>query len=334
MPFVIFITINNKCNMKCKTCDVGQKQPSPLYKDMMRSTQLKPGAWKAFIDQVAPYRPSFDIGTTEPLLYDGLIEVLDYMKQKQLSCCLTTNGWMLPQLAEKIANTKVEKFIVSIDGPQEIHDTIRGVKNSFERAISGIQKLKALNKNIKIGINYTISNHNYTYLKQTLEALDKEIQWDSFLFIHPSFVTNKMAQDHNTIHKGHTAFAVDVSGVELDKIDIDILRKQIADIKERYKTKDIRFHPDIPLKSLDAYYHNPSSFVTARRCVVPWRYANITSNGDVIPLNRCQMFSFGNICESDLKEVWNSSPYRDFRRRLRKFGAFPICTRCGGLAVK
>jgi MoaA/NifB/PqqE/SkfB family radical SAM enzyme len=230
--------------------------------------------------------------------------------------------------------TGIHKLMVSIDGPPDVHDRIRGVNGAFRNAVDGIQKLRSRNERIKIGINYTISNYNYGYLRQTLELLEKEVGWDSFLFAHMSFVTEEMAQSHNNLYKDHRSSDVNMSGVELADVDTRILCSQISNIKERYKGRDIKFYPDIPLAKVQTYYRNPSVFVMPPRCVLPWISVNVASNGDVIVLNRCQMPSLGNLCRTPLEKIWNGRAYRDFRLRLKKAGAFPICGRCEGVAVK
>jgi MoaA/NifB/PqqE/SkfB family radical SAM enzyme len=335
LPLVFFITINNRCNLKCTTCDVGQGQKtSRLYIDLKRENELSAENWKAFIDQIAAYRPYIDIGTTEPLLYRGLADVLNHIKARRLKCCVTTNGFVLSEFAKEIAETGIDRLIVSIDGPRKIHDRIRGVKGAFDRAIEGVQKLKGLNGSIKIGVNYTISDLNYFCLYDTIGMLKERMGWDSFLFVHLSFVTEEMARLHNARYKGHCATAVDISGVNLDNIDTDVLGREINAVKKTCRSKPVRFHPEVPLNKLHIYYRDPVSFVTPAACRIPWLFANITSDGNVIPLNRCQAGSVGSIENAPFRKIWNDKPMRDFRTALRRAGAFPICSRCGGLAVK
>ena len=50
---------------------------------------------------------------------------------------------MLPQRAEALVEIGVDDMTISIDGPPEIHDEIRGRKGSFARLYEGIEKLNA-----------------------------------------------------------------------------------------------------------------------------------------------------------------------------------------------
>jgi len=335
-PVAFYISINSKCNFKCKTCDIGQRQAdSYLYKNMAQKGELTLDEWRAIIDKIVYLKPHMDISSAEPLLYKDILGVIDYIKnRKKLSLSLTTNGFLLEKYAQDLVRLKVDIVSVSIDGPAPIHDKIRGVDGAFDHAVRGVKALISYKSRPRIAINFTISDHNHAHLLETIDCLSGLFEWDVFRFIHLSFITVDMANEHNEWFKAYPVTSSDVSAVNLGKIDIDVLAGQIKEITEKYKNKKIMFHPGIPLNKITQYYKDPSSFILKKRCMLPWVSASILSDGDILALDRCPGSSFGNLLRDDFKNIWNNRAFREFRVSLRKEGAFPICSRCGGLKIK
>ncbi len=335
-PVAFYISINSKCNFKCKTCDIGQRQAdSYLYKNMAQKDELTLDQWKVVVDKIAYLRPHMDISAAEPLLYKDILGVIRYIKNdKKLSLSLTTNGFLLEKYAQDLVNLKVDIVSVSIDGPLVIHDKIRGVEGAFDHAIKGIKALISNKNRPCVAINFTISDHNHAYLLETIDYLSGLFEWDIFRFIHLSFATDHMAKMHNRRFKDYPATSGDISAIDLDKIDTEVLEDQIKEITSRYKNKKVMFHPDIPFNKIAQYYNDPSRFVLRKRCILPWVSASILSDGDIIALDRCPGNSFGNLLDNDFRNIWNNRAFREFRMSLRKEGAFAICARCGGLKIK
>ena len=75
-----------------------------------------------------------------------LFEVLDAIKPERFYMYLTTNGYYLDEtMAKKLAEYKVSRVSVSIDSMDEkIHDEIRGRKDSWRRAMEGLNMLEML----------------------------------------------------------------------------------------------------------------------------------------------------------------------------------------------
>jgi radical SAM protein with 4Fe4S-binding SPASM domain len=51
-------------------------------------------------------------------------------------------------------------------------------------------------------------------------------------------------------------------------------------------------------------------------CYIAWLHARVKVDGTVLPCNPCDL-PMGNLKRSSLSEIWNDSPYKDFRKRTR-----------------
>ena len=336
-PNTVFIAVNSICNLRCKMCDVGQKNiNSQFYKNMSSSgKELSIERLKLLIDEIKSFRPIIAVTSTEPLLYKDIMNFAQYSKSKGLEFHLTTNGYLLSKFAQEIVDSEIDVLSISLDGPQEIHNEIRGKNDSFQRAYEGIkliEKIKKENKRFKpkINLNCCISDYNHGSLVYFMESV-KDLEIDSVLLSHLNFVTKEMAKAHNKrFNKICPATPSSISALDLSRIDIDVLWEQISLIKSRYN--NVIFIPELNKTELDVFYNHPEQFLKGHdKCLVPWKSAQILANGDLTISTRCFNLKLGNINETSFQEAWNGREMKKFRKELRKMGAFPACTRCCGL---
>src|SRR5882762_1288934 len=88
--------------------------------------------FKKIADQASHYFPSVKLGYafTEPLIYSHLEESLSYAQEKKLVTTLTTNGLGLKKWAPILSTTNLHELNLSLDGPADLHNEIRGNEHS------------------------------------------------------------------------------------------------------------------------------------------------------------------------------------------------------------
>ncbi len=337
LPQVIYIVINSNCNLHCKMCDVGQQQKdTQFYRNMVSSRQEIPlKQLKKFVDEVKHFKPIIAITSTEPLLYRDLMEFAGYVVENGLEIQITTNGYQLSKFAEDILEAGINVVSVSLDGPPDIHNYIRGRDDSYQKAIEGIVRITELREkhgkpNPEIRINYSISNYNYNVLTEFLDGI-KDLVIGSISFSHLNFVTGEMARKHNRIYGSQfPATPSSISSVNLSEIDIDILFDQIHKVKQT--CRNCSFTPELTREQLTVFYQSPEILLNGHsNCRIPWNVAQIFANGDVGVSTRCFNITFGNIYEEKFEKIWNGERMKNFRNELLKEGVFPACSRCCGV---
>lgn len=345
-PHTIYIVINSVCNLHCKTCDVGQKnKDTQFYKNMIPGKDLELDVLKKLIDEVKVFKPTIAVTSTEPLLYKDLLEFSKYVKDAGLPLQITTNGYLLKDFAKEFVELEVDSIWVSIDGPNDTHNMIRGKHNSYERAINGINQLDiekaeiyglpARSQKPQININYTISNHNYGNILKFMEEL-RPIQYMlmNISFSHLNFVTTGVEETHNASF-GHVYPTTTscISGVTPEEVDPSVLFEQLNAIKHMYPSISIQVAPNIGYNDIVTFYNRPETFISSHsRCTVPWRVSQIFSDGSVGVSTRCYKLSFGNIHDQPFMSIWNGDKFKKFRSDLyNNGGSFPACSRCCGV---
>jgi len=337
--YTVSIMINSKCNLKCKYCDIGQGYKDlEYYKNVAEGSELPLDLFRRLIKDIKKYVLFIDrigINGIEPLLHKDFPSMIEFISQNKLNYYIVTNGYFLPGLAEDIVRFAPYYINVSIDGIADVHNKIRGVAGSFEKAYEGIAKIirlkKELGKNIpKVYINYVISPFNAHCLSDTV-SIFQDLGVDGFKFIHLNYITEDMARDFNTKFNDLCTIAPSsVSKIDFKEMDEFVLSEQIRKVKKQ--TPFYSFSVDLKTpETIRQYYHNPEVFFVRKMCYNPWLHAQILANGDVVSEARCFHPYLGNIYEEEFSRIWNNARFRRLRRELRSKGATPACSRCFGL---
>jgi mycofactocin radical SAM maturase len=161
-PAEVTLELTNACNLDCVFC----------YADSGRAyaNELTTEEWKAVIAELAEMGVFIVFfGGGEPLLRQDFFELADYAAQRDLSVAVSTNGTLItPQIAQKLANSRVGPVQISLDGgTAATHDPLRGKKGAFKKTIEGMAILK--DAGVAYQISTTVTKQNFGELKRLYE---------------------------------------------------------------------------------------------------------------------------------------------------------------------
>ena len=168
-PQSISFTITNHCNLRCQMCGQwSQEGYIRTNKDSLKH-ELTLADWKRMVDELAVHGiPSVLLRGGEVFMFPGIVELLDYIHEKGMFISIDTNGTMLEQFAADIVRIGKMHLTVSVDGPEAVHDSVRGIPGTFQKLKAGVAKITELEAGSenKIGrsICFTISQYNYRNL--------------------------------------------------------------------------------------------------------------------------------------------------------------------------
>jgi len=333
-PSWLVLGVNNICNLHCKMCDVGTKSNETNFAINLVGTNpmnMPVELFQRIVDQTKRYYPTTKLGYafTEPLIYPHLEETLAYAKSKNVFTAITTNALNLLQKAEILAKNGLNELFISLDGPEAVHNEIRGHKSSHQRALKGIEQLLSL-KDIPISVFCVITEWNIGYLEQFVHEL-KQFPLKHVGFLHANYTTEAMAQLHNQqFGSQFQATHSNTDEVDFSAYDLGALQEEIAAIKNGIFPFPVSFHPNISSsEELSNYYHHPEIKV-GKRCLDIYNNLMIKSDGSVIPAHgRCFNVSLGNLYTEDLPQIWNAPTIVALRKALsQNKGLLPACNRC------
>lgn len=143
VPLHVSWITTNRCNLHCLYCDHPE-----LAGDELDARQAL-----ALVDALAAagtVRLSLTGG--EPLLREDLPEIIRRAVGHGMIVGLNTNGMLLDERPEVLA--EVQRVTMSLDGPREIHDAIRG-EGAFDKVLQGAEIVRRRG----IPLNFTTVVH-------------------------------------------------------------------------------------------------------------------------------------------------------------------------------
>jgi MoaA/NifB/PqqE/SkfB family radical SAM enzyme len=332
-------------------CDIGQRNErkegaafSPLTAAIAGgAADMTLADWKRLLDEIANMngRPLVLLTGTEPLMYPRMLELMQYGLSRGINFHITTNGTLLQRCAEQLvelcSRPDALRITISLDGIGEVHDTIRGVKGTFDRAIEGLHALDTRKRQDnqswpEVTINYTISDFNHTHIADFIDWFHHhDYKVRGINFSHLWFKDASIVEKHNKRFADEFPVQPENTGaVDLAAIDMIRVREQLAASRNGGPRLPFYIAESPPLTEMEAgiYYQYPTQIVFYDKCLAPWRNVAITPHGDVIISPLCFAGSLGNVKNSSFSRVWNGESFRRFRRKLKKVAIYPACSRC------
>ena len=170
LPERLIIFVTTKCDLRCKHCFFS-------YALNKQIQELEPEDVKKIMDNYSDSLESIIVTGGEPFLNKNLVGIICNLKSNSVSIPTNGNNPSLilektEELMNKIKTVKKVNISVSLDGPENIHNKIRGIKGSYKNALETFQGLKKLEEkypNLSIGFGATISDLNIEYLNEMAE---------------------------------------------------------------------------------------------------------------------------------------------------------------------
>ena len=334
-PEWLVLGVNNVCNLHCKMCDVGTNTLDSNFAINLVGTHpinMPLDLFRTLADQAARDFPTAKLGYafTEPLIYPYLVESLTYARDLGLYTSLTTNGLLLEKKAAALAEAGLDDLFLSLDGPEDVHNAIRGHKHSFQRALAGLDAFLALEEGPQISVFCVVTEWNIGHLPELADSL-RRYPLAQLGFLHTNFTPHDLAQRHNRIYGDtYPATHSNVDEVRVEAMDLERLGRDIATLRDGTYPFPVTFSPALDDRAaLERYYLQPGRLI-GTLCHDIFSAMMIKSDGSVIPAHgRCYNLQVGNLYEDSLRTIWNGPTFGSFRRAvLEAGGLLPACSRC------
>ncbi len=306
-PYKLTFVVTYKCQSKCVVCSIWKKKPqNELTLDEIEKFFKKSNKFSWI-----------DVTGGEIFLRSDIVDIFRIIIEncRNLYHIHSPTNGLMPSLTEervkKILELKPNRFVVtvSLDGPKELNDYLRGVKGDFDKVIETVKRLKKVeDKNFKVVIGFTLSKLNKGTFQKMVEEVKKEIPEMKNEDFHMNIV-------HSSSHY-YDNKEVDVAKNEL-KEDIKNFRDSRRD-----KFTPIGFLEHRYLKMADRYLETGKTPVT---CQALAGSVFLDSFGDIYP---CTIYSkkMANIREIDfdLEKYWQEEAVKTLRKEIEE-GKCPHC---------
>ncbi len=158
--------LTERCNLRCSHCYQTGGMTDELSLDEIKAVAAEVSdmldSWTEIYD--IKFSPSFTITGGEPFLRQDIFDVLGHLGNRGFELYLLTNGTLIDrEKATGLSAAGVKGVQVSIEGPREIHDLIRG-KGSFSACVRGISLL--VDAGLMVTLNATLSEINVDHFPE------------------------------------------------------------------------------------------------------------------------------------------------------------------------
>ncbi len=315
-PDMVSVNVTLRCNLKCTMCTTCYDEANELSTDEIKS----------IIDQTALMGVQiFNPLGGEPFVRKDMEELLAYACRRDFYITVTTNGTLItPKRAEELARIPTDRlhFNVSLDGPRDIHDQIRG-PGQFDRALRGYDAIReadvrAGNPPRKILANTIIHRQNVTALPAFLDQ-QAERGFDGVQLLN-LFRHGKGEPD-------------DIAGLWFFHDDLPALEELVEELVRRVDGQGRSgyriLNPVQDLRYIPPYYRDELEPLEAP-CWSGWKELYINADGQAIMCDGQLEFlkgTFGDVRQQTLRQIWQSPELRE-RRRVVKSCSTPCMQNC------
>jgi len=129
-PFRLVFEVTHLCNLECNYCDRHTPKPNELSFEQID---------KIIDEFVEIGLKGVTLDGGDPLARRDIDKIINKLHLGGLFIALNTNAILIPKKIETVK--KVSKVVVSLDGPELYHDSMRG-KGSFLSAVKGIRRAR------------------------------------------------------------------------------------------------------------------------------------------------------------------------------------------------
>ncbi|MEO7524724.1 MAG: radical SAM protein [Ferruginibacter sp.] len=302
LPIVILMP-HSSCNCRCSMCDI--------WKGNHNLKQLNEADVAGLIKSLNKFgTKQVVMSGGEALLHPGFFALCSMLQEAGMHITLLSTGLTIKKHTEKIL-THVNEIIVSLDGNEILHDSIRNIPGAYRKMREGIAELRLYRSTFPVSARCVIHRLNFRSWLSIIETA-KRSGLDSISFL-PADISSH-AFNRNVLWSEPRQDEIVISKEELPELR-EIIEQIIYECRDDFRS---RFILESPAKIRDIYnyyaaQHGLNDF-PYKKCNAPWVSTVIEPDGAVRP---CFFHDIiGNIHNNSLDEILNGETGISFRKQL------------------
>ncbi|MHA1686270.1 MAG: radical SAM protein [Candidatus Heimdallarchaeaceae archaeon] len=286
------------CNMNCKHCGSSAGQA--------RKDELTTEECYTLCEDLAELSCNVVcLMGGEPFLRKDWFNVANCIRDLGMEVSFVTNGLLMEEVIENLAEVEPLVVGVSLDGLEKTHDSIRR-EGSFKAAIKALDLLRE--NDIQTTVITTLSKTNFNELRQLGEiVINKSTNWQIQVGAPFGNFDPKLAIDFEEYYASA----------------MFIIEQQIANRKFGY----------LPVVGAHCYGYYSHLLHTGHKwkgCTAGISTIGITSNGGIVGCLSISNKDFieGNVRERSLVDIWNDENSFAYNRHFTAKDLGPNCQNC------
>jgi MoaA/NifB/PqqE/SkfB family radical SAM enzyme len=271
LPILILFP-HSRCNCRCLMCDIWRM----TTRDELAAADV--ARWLAEWRSLGVRRVVLSGG--EALLHSELWELCRHLHAADIGITILSTGLLLRRHAAELIRY-CDDVVVSLDGPQPIHNQIRNIPRAYEKLADGVAAVKAADPRVSVTGRCTVQRANFRNLRETVAAAHA-IGLDRISFLAADVSSEAFNRPGGWDGERVGQVALDADDLPLLEAELDLLeREYAADLDSGYIAE-----PALKLRRrLYQYYaalHGQGDFFP-NNCNAPWVSSVIEADGTVRP---------------------------------------------------
>ena len=295
----VSIELTLRCNLTCSMCAVWEGRRDGLAGDRVADllAQARGLGARVFIPSGA-----------ETLMRRDAVDLLEEAARLGFERVeVVTNGALVPRHAARLARIPGLHLNISLDGPPEVHDALRGA-GSHADALAGLSA--AQDAGIPVSLSAVL-------MRPTLATLDHVLDLSIARGL-PGLSIQPFQPEIAGQGRDHRAFTFDPG-------QRTVVAATLHALAERAEAAGLAIHTAPAFATFVPYLFDGIRPVPPGGCHMPTRFLLVNSRGDTFPCFFLRQRSMGNVTDGrlTLAEVWAGAE----RLRMQLLG---LSGRCGG----
>lgn len=305
-PLTANLLLSYRCNLHCPFCFENSARA-------LHNKELTTEQWCALIDELSKMKVLHIMLTGgEIFFHPGIWEILDHIVRGKMRYKLITNGTLINEdTVKKIKELgHCDSVQLSIDGPEDIHDAIRG-KGMFKRTVNALYLLSEAGFNIQV--NTVVTRDNYKIMPDFAHFLSSlPIRSYRLNLIHDDDDDCKNEPDYNMLSEEQLAEFISFFYGKF----------------EQFPKLGKHWGAFSHLSYIQHYFpiRDPDGCI---KCSNPYHMISIQSDGLVTPCISHRFPIIGYYPQKSIQELWFSKQFDSFRAAVDK-GNTLTEERCSG----
>jgi MoaA/NifB/PqqE/SkfB family radical SAM enzyme len=310
---VVVLHVHSSCNCRCVMCDIWK---------VKQSRALRPSDFEPHLDSIRRLGARWVVFSGgEPLLNQEFPQLCEMFGRDGIRLTLLTTGLLLGKFAAEVAES-FDDAIVSLDGPETVHNLVRRVDGGFSLIRSGVAAVRRNRPAFPFTARTTVQKANHRHLRETVAAA-KLLDLNGISFLAADLTSEAFNRALTWSASRQNEVALSPAELLALEAEIEMLIEENAD--------DIQagFIAESPEKLRRIARHFSAHLGLQRdespRCNAPWTSAVIETDGSVRP---CFFHRpIGNLHQMSFEEAINGADALAFRSAL-DIPSNLTCNRC------
>jgi radical SAM protein with 4Fe4S-binding SPASM domain len=278
------------CNLQCKMCSVWEIREHGVPLDLAK---------KLLDDAYALGARTFVPCGAESFMRKDFLDIVEYAHARGYTTQeVVTNGTMITDAhLERLQGCPSVQLHVSIDGPREVQDDLRG-EGVYDKSVGLVRR--ALERGVRVGMSGVI-------LRETLPHLTALVD---------------LASELGVSELSYQPFQTEISGPDKDLHRFSLLRPQreqlvatLDHLRDYAKARGVKIFTEAMFGVIPDYLIEGKRPIPPGGCYLPSKFLLVDYRGDVYPcfFMRQDQDRLGNVYRDALPDLWHGTHHKQLQ---------------------